>query len=157
MTPTPSPPPRHRRIPLWLWFIAAMASVTALAVAIVGRDDGATLRAIAVSDAMSDDDARAAAESTAQAWVREYSEGRMPNLEALACPRPRTPSLTQELAAAERGDNQRIPRFVDFGTFTRNGSEWTLIALWPQNGVLLTFRVHDGELRLCDHGPPPPL
>lgn len=61
------------RIPLWLWGLA----VVLLMVAILGRSDEPTLRPIAASEAMSDDQARAAAEKTLLAWTRERNAGRL--------------------------------------------------------------------------------
>src|ERR1700743_1392835 len=150
----PGPPPRRgARITLRLLVLAAVASIVALVVAILGRErgDGPTLRAMAATESMSDDQARAVADNTGRGGIRERTAGHRANREALSCPpQLRHGTLAVEINDVEARRNTGAMEISVTGGFARNGSIWTLNTHFNSAGVMFTLRVLDGELRVCD-------
>jgi hypothetical protein len=155
--------PGERRwfsIPLWGWVIAAIGSAALLAVAILGWGDGrgATLRAMTASESMSDAQARAVADNTMRAWLRERAALQSANLEALSCPNPAPNSmLTRQLdAARKRVPTAKNSDVVATGMFVRKGPVWTIDVFFGGPWVEFEFHVVNGELRVCNMGGIPP-
>lgn len=144
---------RRSRIALSLWVIAAAVSVAVLVIAVVGRDRGdrPTLRAMAVSDSMSEEQAHAVAANTVRVWIRERNAGHVANLEALSCPAGmRRGTLATEINLLHAG-RRGVPMEVNTtGAFGRFGPGWTLSAHFRENAAVFAFRVLDNELRVCD-------
>ena len=139
-----APAARRLRVSAWLWAVALVAAGAVLAVAIDGRDPGTgpTLRPIAASESMSDDQARAVAESTVLVWAREHKAGHLANVTTLTDPE-QVDRLMKLLA--DRDD------VVSFGGFDRNGPLWTLNThLTGGAAGVFILHVNDGELRV--HG-----
>ena len=151
---------RRYRIPFWLWVIAAVASAALLVVAILGwgHGPGATLRAMAASESMSDAQARAVAENTARAWMREYDAVNLANLEALSCPNPRPNSmLAQDIDDIRKHIRPVKNRDVAAtGEFSRKGPVWLLDVFYTDGpGLVYELHILDGELRVCEKGAAP--
>lgn len=143
---TASSPRRKRcQVSLWLWGLAMIAAAAMLVVAIAGRDDGATLRAMAASEAMSDGQAHAVAENTVRVWVREHDEGHLANLKALSC----TGAFTEEFARIANGTQSIYGRVVATGTLTRAGLIWRLNVFWIDSGSVAVIGIRGGEARVC--------
>jgi hypothetical protein len=157
--PRPGPQPvRRARIALILWAIAAVASIALLAVAIVvsGRSEGPTLRAMAASESMPDDQARSVAENTVRVWVRERNAGNLANAEALTCPlQTLDGTLALEMGDVKEHKPRNILRIRAIGAFTRNGATWTLNVHFQAASVMFVLQVRDGELRVCHIDPAP--
>ncbi|MEZ0363584.1 hypothetical protein ACAG26_07740 [Mycobacterium sp. pUA109] len=122
-----------------------IGSAAMLVVSIAGRDDGATLRAMAASEAMSDEQARAVAENTTRVWVREHDAGHLANLKALSC----TGAFADEFAQIENGTQSIYGRVVATGTLARDGQEWRLDAFWIDSGAVVVIGIRGGEARVC--------
>jgi hypothetical protein len=148
----------------WLPVGAAALGIGALAVSLLlaFTHQRVTLRPIAASSAMSDQQALTVAQSTVRLWAQEVRAGNTTNLQALTC--------TESPGAADAG--QRLARvgkpgtpieILGFGELTREGlSGWSLpvFFFWPgasDNGKIFLFAVEDGEMRLCDITAPPVL
>lgn len=144
----------RNRIPLWLWGLAAVA-VVLVTVAILGRSDGPSLRAITASEAMSDDQARETAEKTLLAWTRERNAGHLDNLRELTCANPPDTWVRRQLDHAKAGTSLQPWTISALTSFTRNGSEWTLNGLNTDYGGMFTLHIEDGRLRVCAMGPVP--
>lgn len=138
------PAARRLRVGVWLWAVALVAAGAVLAVAIDGRDPGSgpTLRPMAASESMSDDQARAVAESTVLVWAREHKAGHLANVKALTDPEQVDRMMK---LMADRDD------VVSFGGFSRNGPLWNLNThLTGGAAGVFILHVNDGELRV--HG-----
>jgi hypothetical protein len=137
--------PRRTRIPLWALALAAAACLGLLAVAIVGAGEQATLRPMAASESMSDEQARGVAVNTARVWLRERDAGHVANFEALTC----RGQLLGDLEHAKRHDSMN--QVIDAtGSFTRDGSAWKLDTSFTNgNDVTWKFEIVDGGLRVC--------
>lgn len=146
------PEPRRwtrRRVATWCWLAAVIAAALVLTVAIQGRDrgDGPTLRPMEASESMTDEQARAVAESTVLVWVREQAAGHQANLTALTSPEHEDRVL--ELMRGQTG-------VTSFGGFSRQGPLWNLNThLSDGSGAELVLQVKDGELRLYRLRPAP--
>lgn len=155
----PTPAAYRRPLRLALWAGAAVAAGAVLAVAIAGRDDGsgATLRAMAASEAMPDEQAEQVAANTVRVWVRERNEQNLANLQALSCPDVHDGALANELHAVEKHRDTEPHDIVATPGFTREGSTWTIFGLWPEGGAMFVLKVLDDELRVCqiDSAPVP--
>lgn len=141
--------PSARPVPPWLCLVAA-AAVALLAVAVVGRDGGATLHAIPASESMTDDEAHAVAEKTILAWTRERNAGNAANLDALTCPDAPESWVSRQLAAVAEGKPSTSFDIVATAVFARHGSTWTMNAMSLDRGGMFTMRIVDGELRVCE-------
>lgn len=146
---------RPSRRGVWVWALAAVLSVAVLAVAIVGRDrgDGPSLRPMAASESMSDDEARAVTENTVRAWYREGNERHVANLVALTCPDP-VGVVAADIRAAREGHLQGgQAAVVAFGKFLRRGPVWTIYTHRDDDySSAIASRIIDGELRVCAMG-----
>lgn len=147
----PTAETRHR---WWLW-AAAAASVVILVVAVVGRDQGATLRAIPASESMTDDQARAVAEKTILVWARERNAGHLANLQEMTCPHAPDSWVSRQLVGLERATVLPQWNIVAATGFSRSGSGWTISGLGRDQGGMFTLRIDDGRLRVCSMGPLP--
>ncbi|OBK12695.1 hypothetical protein [Mycobacterium asiaticum] len=139
------------RITLWLWGLAALASIAVLIVAVLGADrsEGPTLRPAAVTDSMTDAQAREAADTTVRAWVRERNAGHLANLEALTCPDSEG-TVTDELNAVRRHERMPAMQVVSTGAFGRQGSLWALSTHFSNDkSVQFVLGVRRGELLVC--------
>lgn len=142
---------RRGGIAVWLWGLAAVLAVAVLVVAIVGRDRGGgpTLRAMAASESMAEEQARAVADTTVRVWMRERNEQHLDNLEALSCP-DRDGLLAKEVDAVKNGEMTIAYGFTATARFLRHGPAWTLdVFFTPNKGAMFTLRIMDGELRVC--------
>lgn len=148
------PDSRHRsRITLILWVIAAAVSIVVLVVAVVGRDRGdrPTLRAMAVRDSMSEEQAHAVADNTVRVWIRERNAGHVANLEALSCPSGmRRGTLAAEIDGLHAGQRDVPVEINTTGAFGRFGPVWTLSTHFRDAAAVFSFRVLGDELRVCD-------
>lgn len=144
-------PEQASRIRLWLWAIAALVAVTALAVAIAGRDRGGgpTLRPMAASESMSDEQALAVAGNTARVWMRERNERHLDNLEALSCPDVHDGVLAHEIEVVRADEPLRQHTIVATTRLTRAGPLWTIDVIDKAGGQMFIMRIQDGELRVC--------
>ncbi|MCZ8380343.1 hypothetical protein O6P37_15850 [Mycobacterium sp. CPCC 205372] len=144
----------RNRIPRWLWAIAAAALIL-LTIAIVGRSDGPTLQAIAAGEAMSDEQARKAAEKTLLAWTRERNAGHFENLRELTCADPPDTWVSRQLDHARAGTSLEPWNIAALTGFTREGTTWTINGNGVDHGGMFTLRVESGRLRVCAMGPVP--
>lgn len=148
-----------RRLPTWVLVLWALVAIIALAVAIAGRSDGTTLRAIAVSPSMSETDAQNAAERTALAWVRERNAGHRANVRELTCSEPPKGWVRDQLTFVTHSDSPPPSanqwKLAALTGFQRAGDEWTINALAPDQGGMLVMRIEDGRLRVCALEPVP--
>ena len=141
-------------IPVWLWGMAVLA-VALLTVAILGRSENPSLRAISVTETMSEEQAREAAEKTLLAWTRERNAGHLDNLEELTCANPPDTWVRRQLGHA-RSETSVIPWKIGALTgFTRDGSTWTINGLSADYGGMFTLHIEEGRLRVCAMGPVP--
>lgn len=153
--------PARGWIRLGAWGFAALAAVSVLLVAIAGRDrgedhGGATLRPMAASEAMSDEQAYAVATNTVRVWMRERNARRLANVEALSCPEPHEGVLAAEIDEI-KGDGLIRPLPVDaVARFTRNGPVWTVDVFRADGGAsMFTLQVRHGDLLVCQIGSAP--
>lgn len=153
--------PTRGWIRLGAWGFATLASIAVLLVAIVGRDrgtdpGGATLRPMAASESMSDEQAYAVAANTVRVWMRERNARQLANVEALSCPEPHDGVLSTEIDEIKGGGFVR-PLPVDaVARFTRNGPEWTVDVLRADGGAsTFTLQVRRGDLLVCQIGSAP--
>lgn len=158
--PTDSDGPRRRWIWVGLWGVAALASIAVLVVAIVGRDrsggDGATLRPMAASESMTDEQAYAVAANTVRVWMRERNERHLANVEALSCPETHDGTLAIEINAVKGEDFFQVLPLDTVARFTRNGPVWTMDAFRQDGGAaMFTLQVRNGELLVCQIGSAP--
>jgi hypothetical protein len=145
---------RSDRTSLWLWAVAAVGSAALLAVAIIGREQGAgaTLRPMAASESMSDQEARAATDNTVRVYEREFAARHTANVEALTCPNPQPNSmLATDLNEVKRHlAPLNATAVIATGAFTRNGPIWLLNTFFSNSGgVVFELHVRDGELLVC--------
>ncbi|WP_155772277.1 hypothetical protein [Mycobacterium asiaticum] len=140
---------------------AALAAVAVLLVAIAGRDrgddhGGATLRPMAASESMSDEQAYAVAANTVRVWMRERNARQLANVEALSCPEPRAGVLATEIDQIKSGGFLR-PLPVDaVARFTRSGPVWTVDVFRADGGAsMFTLQVRHGDLLVCQIGSAP--
>lgn len=153
--------PVRKWIRLGAWGFAALASVAVLLVVIAGRDrgdgyGGATLRPMAASESMPDEQAYAVAANTVRVWMRERNARQLANVEALSCPEPREGVLATEIDEIKRGGFVR-PLPVDaVARFTRSGPMWTVDVLRADGGAsMFTLQVRHGDLLVCQIGSAP--
>lgn len=142
------------RIPLWLWTLAVVAIVL-LVVAVVGRYDGPSIRAIPADQSMTDDQAREVAEKTLLVWARERNAGNPVNLREMTCPDPPDSWVSRQLIGIEEGGTPPEWDIVALTGFARAGSTWTLNGLGRDHGGMFTLKIDDGRLRVCATGPVP--
>jgi hypothetical protein len=152
---------RGFRIPVWIWVIAAIGSAALLVVVILGwgHPRGATLRPMTASESMPEAQARAVADNTARAWLRERAALHLANLEALSCPDPKPNSVLagefdkvrQHVRPATNTD------VVTTGMFNRKGPEWAIDVSFGDQWEQVEFRIVNGELRVSDMGAIPPM
>ncbi|TEA06100.1 hypothetical protein [Mycobacteroides salmoniphilum] len=134
--------PRRRWTEIWLWVVAVFVAAAVLAVAVSGRDRGTgpTLRPMSVSESMSDEQARAVAESTVLVWVRELRAGHLANLRALT-----NPENADDIMQVMEGRDE----VVAFGGFARRGPIWSLNTHLKGGAAgVFILQVKDGELRV---------
>jgi hypothetical protein len=150
---------RDHRVPFGLWIVATIASAALLVVSIVGWGHGgtATLRAMAASESMPDDQARAVAENTVLVWDRERNARHLANLEEMSCPDPRPDSIVaREIDDVRKGlPEVKDLHIVAFGSFSRNGSVWLLSVFYNEPGLVFELHIIDGALRVCEMGSAP--
>lgn len=138
--------PRRRG---WLPWVLFVGSLALLAVAVLGRDQGATLRAMDVSESLPDDQAQVVAEKTLLVWLRERNEGHLANLEELTCPDAPDSWVSRQLADLRKVDELEQWNIVAATGFSRQGSTWTINGLGEDRGGMFTLRIDDGRLRVC--------
>lgn len=137
-----------------VWGLAALASVLALVVAVAGRDRGGgggpTLRPMAASESMSDEQAYAVAADTVRVWDRERNARHLANVQALSCPETRDGALAYEIRAL-KGEEFLEPLHIDaLARFTRNGPVWTLDTFNREGGgSMFVLQVRSHELLVC--------
>lgn len=143
---------RRDRVWIVIWAVAAVASSALLLVAILGRahGDGPSLRPMAASESMSDDEARAVAANTARVWMRERNDRHLANLEALSCSETHDGALAREIGFVRNGEPFQKFEPSAVARFTRDGPIWTLDVFHAGGGgEMFTFRIRNGELLVC--------
>lgn len=143
---------RRDRVWIGIWAVSAAASCALLVVAILGRAHGGgpTLRPMAASESMSDDEARAVAANTARVWMRERNDRHLANLEALSCSETHGGALAREIGFVRNGEPFQKFEPSAVARFTRDGPVWTLDVFHAGGGgETFIFRVRNGELLVC--------
>ncbi|OBK28167.1 hypothetical protein A5634_21065 [Mycobacterium asiaticum] len=145
-----------RRCSSWVWTaiwgVAAATSIALLVVAIAGRAHGGgpTLRPMAASESMSDEQAGSVAANTARVWMRERNERHLANLEALSCPETHDGALAHEIDAVRHGDSIQKFEPSAVARFTRDGPVWTIdVFNAGGGGEMFIFQIRNGELLVC--------
>lgn len=147
----------------WLPIAAGVLGIAALAVSLIlaFTHTRVTLRPIAATGAMSDQQAVSVVESTARLWAQEVRAGNTTNLQALTCTASRGADAGQRLARV--GKPGTPIEILGFGELTREGpATWSLpvFFFWPgasDNGKIFHLAAEDGDMRLCDITAPPVL
>lgn len=148
----------------WAPIGAGVIGIGALAVSLVLAltHQRVTLRPIAASPEMSEQQALTTVQSTARLWAQEVRAGNTVNLTALSCSASRGGDAGGRHLARVGKPHTPI-EILGFGDLTREGpSGWSLpvFFFWPgasDNGKIFHFAVEDGEMRLCDITDPPVL
>jgi hypothetical protein len=131
-------------VPLWLWVIVALMAPQVLLTALDAAHSRLTVRAMAASESMPDDQARQIAANTARVWIRERQAQHLDNVRALTCPGVSPHSIVA-------GNRVSAGSMIDTtGFIARQGSTWKLDAHQARGtDVVFVFQIYDGELRLC--------
>lgn len=143
---------RRSSVRIAAWSVAALASMALLVAAIAGRSPGGgpTLRPMAASESMSDEQARAVAANTARVWMRERNERHLANLEALSCSETHDGALAREIGFVRDGAPFQKFEVSAVARFTRDGPVWTLDVFQAGGGgEMFVFRVRNSELLVC--------
>ncbi|TDZ78087.1 hypothetical protein DE4585_03923 [Mycobacteroides salmoniphilum] len=143
----------------WVWLLAAAASVTLLVTSLMlwGIGERPTLRAMAASEAMTDEQARVVAENTVRVWFRERNAGHLANLQALSCPDVHDGPVAREIEHLRNHDPLELMQVVAVTGFTRKDPIWTVNVIRQKAGSMFELRIDGGELRVCqvDSAPVP--
>lgn len=149
----------------FLWpAVAAALGVAALVAAAVFAysHERVSLKPIAATTSMSQQQAELTAQSTIRLWAQEVRAGHRANLEALTCTASRS-DTPQGQRLAFVGKPGTAIEILGFSEFTRvDASHWSMMVFffWPggsDTGKLFHFAVEDDVLRLCDITAPPTL
>lgn len=149
----------------FLWpALAAVLGVVALAgaAAFAYSHERVSLKPIAATTSMSQQQAELTAQSTARLWAQEVRAAHHANLTGLACNASRgdTPQAERLARVGKPGTPLEI---LGFSEFTESdASHWSMMVFffWPggsDTGKVFHFAVEDDELRLCDITNPPTL